>query len=208
MEVCSGVLSLQPLQLASSSVTLSPSRSTRSLHALLHVPWWCVVHEVLQTQYNQSSWVYRITMENEFGHLQASLSNLRLTTAFCCDHFTWCFVKGRMAHKIKNGKSRWITGSTSALRHWGLSQAVSDAVANVLLEHPVFVTWKAGVPHGMHLWSWVISKACPQLVVAPLAHQGGLAGCRYSLYAQLCPRAQLEYWTESENNYVIDLIKP
>lgn len=41
----------------------------------------------------QSYWVPGMTMENEFGHLQASLSSLRLTTAFYCNLFAWCFVR-------------------------------------------------------------------------------------------------------------------
>ena len=49
--------------------------------------------------------------------------------------------------------------------------SVSDAVADVLQEHPVFVPWKAGVPHHMHLLILAIfqslSTACGNSTGSP-----------------------------------------
>lgn len=153
----------------SSPVTLSPSRSTWSLspcYCLFLDDLWltksCTGNVISPTR------ICTVAVENEFGHLQTSLSSLRLTAPFYHNLLSWCFAY----HLWDRGK-----GPTSEDWEWEAqmnycfhqccvpvrsdSQVVSDTVADVLQEHLVFVAWKAVVPHHVHFLILGIIQSLP-----------------------------------------------
>jgi len=79
------------------------------------------------------------------------------------------------------------------VRSW--SQVVSDAVAVVLQEHPVFVAWKAVVPYHMHLlildFFQSLHRACGSFT--------GLPAWFHKLLLLPAPEPCLTCWTTGLN---------
>lgn len=89
---------------------------------------------------------------------------------------------------------------------------MSDAVADVLQEHPVFVAWKAVVPHRVHLSILGIFQSLPTACGSSTGlSPGWFHRLMLFLSPQACPRALsrlLDHWTGSEVKHTTDLIKP